>query len=239
MRKLVLTIRLSRKLAYSNGESVSKRLGQVEERARSSHDKQESLFQEVRRSMTENNSLLSSIRSTSTKIRTTLKWFHQLGEELKGVVHSIVKINIATYNAVMSLHAVLPGYSDRILVHQSFTLEDAIGRVAPVHLQFINSWEAFDAVLEARFRTIQGLRKIQAKEYILQEKTSKKEVNRGWSWEGAFLPGQHIEMSLIFENKGDGGYKGTANSCPGCHGGVLGSGNPDAEVQWYGKPLFL
>jgi hypothetical protein len=55
-------------------------------------------------------------------------------------------------------------------------LEDAIGRIAPVHLQFVTSWDAFNAVLEIRFRDLQGFKKVKDKQYGLRNKATKRDV---------------------------------------------------------------
>jgi hypothetical protein len=65
-----------------------------------------------------------------------------------------------------------------MLIEEPFILEDPIGRPAPVHLQFITSWDAFNAVLEIRFRSVQGHRKIVQKEYGLQEEVTGREINQ-------------------------------------------------------------
>lgn len=132
----------------------------------------------------------------------------------------------------LALQLAVPGYSERILIHQAFILEDAIGRVTPVHLQFVNSWEAFDAILEARFRGIQGLRKIQSKHFTLQEKKTGREVSREWNWEGAFISGQHIDMSLIFQHEAQDHSVRSEECCPSCHKTLGGPQSSDLETIW-------
>jgi hypothetical protein len=175
------------------------------------------MLQDMQRSMAVSNALISTVVSTTSKMGDTLGWLCQLGLELKGFMRSIIKINFATYNAVISLQSAIPNYSERLLIQQPFVLEDVIGRVTPVDLQFINGWEALDAVLEARFRGLQGSRKIKAKEYIFQDKSTGREISRDWRWEGAFVPGQHVEMSLIFKAQTQAYSSDSENSCPGCH----------------------
>lgn len=55
----------------------------------------------------------------------------------------------------------------RSLIQAHFVLEDAIGRVAPVHLQFITSWDGVEAVLAARFEGLSGHDKIEREEFVL------------------------------------------------------------------------
>ena len=46
-----------------------------------------------------------------------------------------------TYNAVISLQTRIPAHLDRSWTQEPATLEDALGRVTPFHLEFIDSWE--------------------------------------------------------------------------------------------------
>ncbi len=46
-----------------------------------------------------------------------------------------------TYNAILVLQARLPAQLDKCWTQDPVTLEDALGRVTPFHLEFIDSWE--------------------------------------------------------------------------------------------------
>ena len=63
---------------------------------------------------------------------------------------------VMNYNASLQVQSSLPGSLERTLYGQSFLFEDAIGRTCPVHLQFVNSWEIFDTVIELRFKECAG-----------------------------------------------------------------------------------
>jgi hypothetical protein len=88
---------------------------------------------------------------------------------------------------------------ERLLTGEPFILEDAIGCKAPVHLQFINSWDVLHAVLKVRFRAIQAADKVSRNEYCFQDRATGREVVRTRPWEGAFLPGQRVDMSFVLE----------------------------------------
>ena len=51
------------------------------------------------------------------------------------------RINSRTYDAVLSLQARIPARLDRSWTQDPVILEDALGRVTPFHLEFIDSWE--------------------------------------------------------------------------------------------------
>ncbi|KAK0703007.1 hypothetical protein B0T26DRAFT_657301 [Lasiosphaeria miniovina] len=151
--------------------------------------------------------------------------------DMQASLANLLQLGTQTHQAVVAIQTQLPSRLERVLIDDPFILEDAIGRRAPVHLQFINSWEALHAVLEIRFRNIQGADKIGRHEYSLQDHRTGREISRSRAWEGAFLPGQRVDMSLIFENKrstapaADG-----ANTCPGCRHSSFSSA--DADVEW-------
>lgn len=46
-----------------------------------------------------------------------------------------------TYNAVVSLQSRIPAQLDRSWTQEPVMLEDALGRVTPFNLEFIDSWE--------------------------------------------------------------------------------------------------
>jgi hypothetical protein len=213
---------LDRNLAQTNHKEVSDQLND-------SSNKQNVLLQEVRDRLAENNALVSSGNLMTRKVKEALKfeWFAQFGAEIKDFMLRIIKINIATYNTVISIQGVISGGLERSLAHEPFILEDAIGRISPVHAQFINSWDAFEAVLDIRFRNIQGHTKVKRKEYTLQEHSTKREISRTRPWEGAFLPGQRINMSMVFNSKKQAS---SGTSCPSCN--ELSGESCDFEIQW-------
>ncbi|CAN9314900.1 unnamed protein product [Alternaria alternata] len=139
-----------------------------------------------------------------------LEWLRNLGCELIGLVRSAMMVNFATYRAVIRIQNALPSHLERGLIEEPMILEDSIGRIAPVHLQFITSWDAFHSVLEVRFRNMPGHRKLKQRRYALQAGGTGRDVELSRPWQNAFLPGQRIEMSFIFEDRSGG------NTCPGC-----------------------
>lgn len=84
---------------------------------------------------------------------------------------------------------------------QPVLFEDAHGRIAPFHIEFINTFEVFQAVLEARFRHVAGLRKVQRSEYAISDKTSRRKLNLDGHWDSLFLPGRKMVMSMLFQGQ--------------------------------------
>jgi hypothetical protein len=191
---------------------------------------QDALIVEVRDRLKENNSLISIGNTVTTKIADTLRldWFRKLGSELKSLMERIFTTNVAIYKAVVALQAGLPSHLERSMIQEPFILEDAIGRMSPVHMQFISSWEAFDAVLELRFRSVQGHKKVKNKEYVIQEHVTRREIRRNQPWEVSFLPGQRVDMSLVFESQEQKELAQT--TCPRCQ--TASAELQDSDIQW-------
>ena len=88
-------------------------------------------------------------------------------EQLAECNRSLVKEVVQLQN-MMQLQHEIPA---QVLLQKPVLLLDACGRMAPFHLEFINSKEAFLAVLKVRFQqcgvTPKGLRKIDRFEFIL------------------------------------------------------------------------
>lgn len=199
----------------------------AEHKSQDSVNKQNTLLAEVNDRLKENTKLILAGIAISKKVASALRlqWFCQLGLELKDFMRRIFALNVATYQAVISIQRGLPSHLERTLIQEPFILDDAIGRIAPVHMQFITSWEAFDSVLELRFRNFPGHKKVQDKEYIFQEHATGREIDRSYAWDASFLPGQRIEMSMIFKST-----RSVVSTCPRCQ---LATERPqNSDIQW-------
>jgi hypothetical protein len=194
------------------------------------------LLRDIQARLDENTHLLKSSNSYTESLAGALKldWLRTLGSELKGLMGRILVMNFAIFRAVLEIRASLPSHLERSLIHEPFLLEDAIGRIAPVHMQFITSWEAFDSVLDVRFRNIPGHPKILSKEYILQDHATRRDISRDGPWEGTFLPGQRVDMSMLFDDT----WEDSCMSCPRCQRDC--DSPSQTEVQWSGdSPSYL
>ena len=70
---------------------------------------------------------------------------------------------------------------------QPVIFRDALNRVAPFHLEFINSHEAFFAVLEIRFKDV-GINKVRRREFALQNAGATTDIDLRKPWEASFVP---------------------------------------------------
>ncbi|KAF7675609.1 hypothetical protein GT037_006328 [Alternaria burnsii] len=175
---------------------------------------------EVNRRVTTGNNLLSAlVRSTRAN------WLLQLGHDLKALMLKIVAVNLATYAAVDKIQAsvldiqlVLPTLTRPISDPRIFYLEDAIGRVSTITLDFITSWDALLAVLEVRFQGKPGIKKVLKKEYVLQNRATGKDVNVTQKWDTVFRPGLWFDMDMIFQKSDDDNSESSLGTkCIRCH----------------------
>lgn len=130
-----------------------------------------------------------------------MHWLRDICANLKTMMYRIIHINIATYRVARAIQTALPAVLERSMVRRQepILLEDPLGRVAPIHLEVITTWEMFDTMLELRFAAAPGLRKVKQKEYALQARYSIQQVTRDRPFNLTFLPGQLVDMSFIFE----------------------------------------
>ncbi|KAL6718360.1 hypothetical protein ACLMJK_004449 [Lecanora helva] len=155
-------------------------------------------------------------------------YFKDLGTKILSFLQRIWMINFMTYRAVISLQNAIPAQLERSWTQEPAVLDDALGRVTPIHLEFLDSWEAFDRVLECRFRHLPGHQKIKEGHYVLRSRQMKRDLNKSLAIEQCFLPGQRIDMSVIFNAR-----PFLSASCPGCN--LVTDQTQDqfgSQVQW-------
>jgi hypothetical protein len=120
-------------------------------------------------------------------------------------------LNFRSYKILLDLQTRVPREFEPCWIQEPLILTDALGRVAPIHLELINSWDVLESVLMARFRNIPGERKVMQGEYALQDRGSLRDIEKSQVFESSFLPGRKVDMSMIFEQKHT-----IVKSCPGC-----------------------
>lgn len=159
-----------------------------------------------------------------------LQWLRDICGELQSLMQKTFSMNVAIYRIVLSIQGSLLGSLERTLIQEPFILEDAIGRLCPVHLQFICSWEAFEDVLEHRFRGLQGHNKVLRKAWIMQELATCRDISRKTPWEAAFLPGQKVGMDLVFRKQEITEMQNETTTCPSCK--AFSTSGHDRGMKW-------
>lgn len=189
---------------------------------------QDAALDTLRSEIQNNSTLASSMTSMLRTMSQQFDWFTKLLVSVKSLLSQGFRLNLATYRAVMSIQQSLGHSMDRTLIQDPFVLEDPLGRVAPVHLQFITSWNAFYAVLAARFEGLPGHNKIERREFVLQERATSREISGKEPWEISFRPGASVLMSLLFQR--DVKAAEAKSHCPYC--GSISERQTADDVHW-------
>lgn len=133
--------------------------------------------------------------------------------------------NVQDLNRILRIHMSVP---PQVLLRQPVMLLDAFGRIAPFHLDFIDSLEAFTAVLKVRFRQAgvkqTGLSKLEKREFSIQETRRRRFVDLSKPWSTIFQPGQEVDMSMVFHR-----FACRPGTCPGCSSSNEGG---EEQTQW-------
>jgi len=111
----------------------------------------------------------------------------KLGNEVKGMVFQIFTMSRTTLSAVERIEGRLPSRSEQLLI-RTFVLEDVLGRITQIDMDYVNSWDAFDGMLAVCFLGLPGHKKVAKKDYVIQDQKTSKELQRSIPWSGAFLP---------------------------------------------------
>ncbi|KAI4261493.1 MAG: hypothetical protein L6R42_003307 [Xanthoria sp. 1 TBL-2021] len=108
------------------------------------------------------------------------------------------RIDVQTIaSAIITLQSQLPRQLERTWTQSPVILKDPLGRTTPVHLEFIETFEIFQTVLEMRFDQLPGHRKVQRKEYALSTEQSEQEIDSALAFRRWFRPGQEVDMSQM------------------------------------------
>jgi hypothetical protein len=169
--------------------------------------------------------LLLDLLNMADEYRT---YFFKLGTDLKTLMMKIWNLNFKTYNAVVDLQTRIPKEFGPCWIQEPVTFTDALDRVAPIHLELVNSWDVFESVLMARFKNLPGASKIPRREYALQDRRMKLDVERTRPFNSCFLPGRYFDMSMICKHNSKSNI--AINFCPSCT--TPAHTAPESETQW-------
>jgi hypothetical protein len=214
-----------RNLQRDTHDKIDSKLDVLEEKIDSNSKAHETSITQLREHVDKG---ITQSENTVKSIREDLKlgWLRQLGSELKGVVSQIFTMSGTTLSAIQRIEQRLPSHSEMTLI-RTFTLEDAIGRITRVDMVFVSSWDAFDAMLEGCFREFPGHKMVARKQYVFQDQKTNREIKRSIPWSGALVPGQYINVGLIFRERSSKNKR----FCPYCHSALEKS--QDGLIPWY------
>lgn len=199
---------------------------------------QDATLTQIQQRLSENSDALSSIQRATNGVLDALplQWLRDLGSAIKSLMQRIFFVNVATYQTVLSLQSKLPTPAERSTAYfqEPFILEDALGRIAPVHMQFISTWAMFDAVLQLRFEGLPGLDKVKRRQFVLEDRATRTEIHRHRPLDLTFLPGQRVDMSVVFISTEERDMYGPWHSsvtCPRCQW-LPEKSQSDSDVHW-------
>lgn len=149
-------------------------------------------------------------------------------DSLLSLVRKGLQWNIRILDVVTQMQQFLCSIPPQTEREQPVIFEDAHGRLTSFHVEFINSYNAFQAVLEARFENMPGLKKVRNFEYAVQDTRSKRMLDLTGHWENVIRPGRKVVMSMVFLLP-----QATTSSCPGCSTETHNlSVNEGSDIQW-------
>lgn len=171
------------------------------------------------------------IVSTSSIVARFIDNYHagSTGQDgLRSLVTNVMESNARIFTTILQMQQQISNLPAQIDRQQPIIFEDAHGRLTPFHIEFINSFAVFQAVLEARFQELPGLKKVKSREYAMQDVASRRKIDLTRSWESIFRPGRRVNMSMVFQRN-----EAQSSSCPGClsENIVVGEDTND-DVQW-------
>lgn len=137
---------------------------------------------------------------------------------------------IELLNSILELQKLSSSVPAQVLREQPVYFSDACGHLTTFDLSFIASEDAFLYVLQKRFDP-RGAKRIEKKQFALQDGKTKRDIDQGRGWKSWFWPGQSVEMSMIFADV----ERRETNSCPRC--GCFSDSALDADAQWYARNI--
>lgn len=166
-----------------------------------------------------------------TPDRATLNMLHNLSAEQRQCFEILMQQNKDLMRSVQGLQRMLQmqmTIPPQVLLQQPVILLDAFGKLAPFHLEFIDSLEVFTAVLKIRFRKEgvrqPGLAKVDNREFTIQETRWRRPIDVEKPWSNVFQPGQEVDMSMVFHR-----LESPSSTCPGCS---RENDNSENQIQW-------
>ncbi|KAF2185080.1 hypothetical protein K469DRAFT_779826 [Zopfia rhizophila CBS 207.26] len=119
------------KLQTINSKKIDDGLKRSDWKTHDAFQKQGNTLQEIIRTLEETNRLImnANAASGSSGMQGRAAWANKLAQEMKNLMLEVIATNLATYKAVIDIQRAAP---TRSITEETFLLEDAIGRVAPV-----------------------------------------------------------------------------------------------------------
>lgn len=140
------------------------------------------------------------------------------GKQLLKLTTDVLETNIKVFRIVLDIQQYMSRLPAQVELEQPVQLLDALGKRAPFHLNFVRSVEALIVVLAVNFEKHgNGKEKIQSAEFVLQDAATKRDIDLTADWQTCFMPGRHVETSMIVPKRRDPDDPWVADpNCPRC-----------------------
>ncbi len=99
------------------------------------------MLEEIKSRIEENRNEVQSARIDVQTVVAGIDYFRQLGADILALMQKIWCANMMTYRAVITLQSHLPRQLERTWTQEPVILKDPLGRVTPVHLEFVETFE--------------------------------------------------------------------------------------------------
>ncbi|KAF2236202.1 hypothetical protein EV356DRAFT_531139 [Viridothelium virens] len=150
-------------------------------------------------------------------------------KEFQLMVALILSTNFRIFDLIASCSKI----PSQLSFEQPVSFQDAHGRMLPIQVAWIDTWDHFETMLKWKFSTLPGLAKIERGEYVLTDPFGTKDIDRARSIQSVFRPGRRINMSMIFRQSL------RSQNCPKCDNEVLESSDLDNHCEacglWYSR----
>ena len=104
---------------------------------------------DIQSTLVESQKEMQATKSEVQTVRAGMDFVRNLGAGMLLFMKRILTTNILTYNAIVTLQSSIPPQLERSWTQEAVTLEDPLGRVTPIHLEFIESWEVSCIIIRA------------------------------------------------------------------------------------------
>ncbi|KAL8991743.1 MAG: hypothetical protein Q9169_007691 [Polycauliona sp. 2 TL-2023] len=164
-------------------------------------------------------------------MRSALIGVTALARECLENTRQIIHMNLRVFQVILDVQDYLKSIPEQIERQQPVYLNDALGRYAPFHLEFIRSRAALTYVLSDNFKFFDSTaKKILASEFTIHDSRTKRDVDLDQPWDACFIPGQHVEMSIVLHTPSDTNDSShRKDRCPRCSSGNVTDLGKDAD----------
>lgn len=169
----------------------------------------------------------SNCMSRLTVMHSTLTKASTLTQDCLNATRRIISMNVRVFQVVLDIQNNLKTMPRQIERQQPVYLNDACGRYTPFHLEFVRCPEALISVLAFNLgRNRCASKRVQDGNFTIHDPRNKMDIDLNGPWDDCFTPGQHVEMSMVFDRPETGNA-----SCPGCR--TTCTTDEDEDNEWY------